>query len=276
MIHLLRIAVVQEDCKLGNKGHNLECASALITQAAKEGARLVLFPEMFLTGYLLKRELLELAEEVSGPSINKLAKLAKTNKIHICMGFAERDPRIEAIFSSLVCISDQGQILAVYRKAHLFDVEREYFEPGDKAIVAETAIGRIGFSICYDFEFPEWPRINALQGAQLFLVSSANMEPWAEDQEIYAKARAMENQMFVALANRVGKDDRFLFCGNSIVIDPTGNTLKKADKDNSSLLIANIDFEQVKEVRNSSINYFRDRRYDIYGMIGEDYKTNND
>ena len=273
---MLRIAVVQEDCKLGDKGYNLQCASALITQAAKEGARLVLFPEMFLTGYLLKKELSELAEEVSGPSINKLAKLAKTNKIHICMGFAERDSESETIFNSLVCLSEQGEILAVYRKTHLFDEEKDYFVSGNQAIIAETEIGRIGFSICYDFEFPEWPRINALQGAQLLLVSSANMEPWAEDQEIYAKARAMENQMFVALANRVGKDDNFLFCGNSIVVDPMGNALKKADKDNSDLLLANIDFEQVKEARNSSINYFRDRRYDIYGMIGEDFRTNND
>jgi predicted amidohydrolase len=202
--------------------------------------------------------------------------MARNTGIIICVGFAERDSESKAIFNSLVCLSEQGEILAVYRKTHLFDEEKDYFISGNQAIIAETAIGRIGFSICYDFEFPEWPRINALQGAQLLLVSSANMEPWAEDQEIYAKARAMENQMFVALANRVGKDDRFLFCGNSIVVDPRGNTLQKADKDNSALLLANLDFERLEAVRNSSINYLIDRRYDIYGMIGEAFKPNND
>lgn len=266
---MVRIAIVQEDSKFGDKADNLNTSSSLIARAAMEGAHLVLFPELFLTGYSLKKGLRELAEEISGPSIARLANLAETNRIHICMGFAERDSQSASIFNSLVCLSEKGKILAVYRKVHLFDAEKNFFTPGNEIVIAETAIGPLGFSICYDLEFPEWSRLYALQGAHLLLVANANMYPWCAYQEVYAKARAMENQMFLAMANRVGISDDFRFCGESLIIDPTGNVLKKANGEGPSLLVANLNIKRMYEIRKSSINYFRDRRADLYGLIGK-------
>ncbi len=264
----MRIAIVQQDCRLGDKAHNLQSASSLIRQAAEAGAHLILFPELFLTGYFLNRDLVKLAEEVSGPSVHQLAKLAKTHAIHICIGLAEKQLEPESIFNAMVCLSAEGRIVAVYRKAHLYDAEKDYFTPGNEAVVAETAIGRLGLAICYDLEFPEWPRVLALQGAQLLLVATANMEPWDVYQEVYTKARAMENQMFVALANRIGKDDNYVFCGDSLLVDPMGRILARAQKNSPALLVSDLDLESINRIRDSSINYFRDRRAQLYGLIG--------
>ncbi|UCD81229.1 MAG: carbon-nitrogen hydrolase family protein [Desulfobacterales bacterium] len=273
---LARIAVVQEDCKLGDIGYNLERAAALITRAAEEGARLVLFPEMFLTGYLLSEELRTMAEDVSGASIRRLAQLAATHRIHVCTGFAERTPQSGGIFNSLVCLSERGEILSIYRKAHLYDEEKNFFIPGNQAVVADTAIGRVGFLICYDIEFPEWSRINALRDAQLILVASANMEPWSAYQDTYAQARAMENQLYVAIANRIGRDGNFLFCGSSIVVDPMGNILTKADRQHPALLTAEIDLQRVKDARTSSLKYLQDRRAELYGGLVKASRTDEE
>ena len=273
LIDLVRIAVVQEDCKIGDIGHNLDRAAALITRAAKEGARLVLFPEMFLTGYLLDEKLPSLAQDISGDSIHRLAEMAAVNRINICMGFAERDPQSGGLFNSLVCLSELGEILAVYRKTHLFDEEKKFFIAGNQTIVTDTSIGRIGFLICYDIEFPEWSRINALRDAQLILVASANMEPWSAYQDIYAQARAMENQLYVAVANRIGRDGNYLFCGSSILVDPMGNTLGKADRRHPALLTAEIDLQRVNEARAGILKYLRDRRAALYGMLVKDCQT---
>ena len=129
---MARIAIVQDDCLWGEKAQNLEKATGLIKAAAQQNARLVLFPEMYLTGYALEDDIQQRAEAVSGPSIDALAQMAKTNQICICMGFPELDPASRQIFNSLVCLSDRGDILAVYRKIHLFDEEKKYFRDNSK------------------------------------------------------------------------------------------------------------------------------------------------
>jgi predicted amidohydrolase len=128
MNRLALIAIVQDDCLWGEKAKNLEKAAGLIKAAAQQNARLVLFPEMYLTGYALEDDIQQLAEAVSGPSIDALAQIAKTNQICICMGFPELDPASRQIFNSLVCLSDRGDILAVYRKIQLFDEEKKIFQ----------------------------------------------------------------------------------------------------------------------------------------------------
>ena len=115
---MARIAIVQDDCVLGEKAQNLDRAKGWIQRAAEQNAGLILFPEMYLTGYALEDEIPKLAEAVSGPSIESLAQLAGTHKISICMGFPELEPASGKIFNSLVCLSGRGDILAVYRKIH--------------------------------------------------------------------------------------------------------------------------------------------------------------
>jgi predicted amidohydrolase len=255
---------VQDDCILGEKAQNIEKASGLIKSAAEQKADLVLFPEMYLTGYALGDNIHLLAEAVSGPAITALARIAQTNQICICMGFPELDPVSRKIFNSLVCLSDRGDILAVYRKIHLFDEEKKYFAAGSKIKIVATPLGRTGFLICYDLEFPEMARMNALQGAEVVLVATANMHPWRGHQDVYLTARAMENQVFLALANRIGREKDLVFCGSSGLVDPMGRLLARADTVDPAVLIAEIDRNSLAKARSSSVNYLRDRRPEIY------------
>jgi 5-aminopentanamidase len=264
MNRLAQVAIVQDDCVLGDKAQNLDRAKGLIQRAAEQNAGLILFPEMYLTGYVLEDKILKLAEAVSGPSIEILAQLARTNKISICMGFPELEPASRKIFNSLVCLSGRGYILAVYRKIHLFDEEKKYFSSAREIKIVETPLGRTGFLICYDLEFPEMARMIALQGTDVLLVASANMHPWCYQQEIYVKARAMENQVFLALSNRVGREKNLVFCGGSSLVDPMGISRIEADARSPALLIEDIDRNRIAEARNDSVNYLRDRRPEIY------------
>jgi predicted amidohydrolase len=264
MNRLARIAIVQDDCLWGEKAKNIEKAAGLIKAAAQQNAGLVLFPEMYLTGYALEDDIQQRAEAVSGPSIDALAQIAKTNQICICMGFPELDPASRQIFNSLVCLSDRGDILAVYRKIHLFDEEKKYFSCGREIKIVETPLGRTGFLICYDLEFPEMVRMTALQGAEVVLVATANMHPWSGHQDVYLRARAMENQIFLALANRIGREKDLVFCGSSGFVDPMGHILAQADAQSPALLIADMDPDRITAARSGSINYLRDRRPEIY------------
>ena len=264
MNRLACIAIVQDDCVLGKKTENIGNAIGLIKRAAEQNAELILFPEMYLTGYALEDKILQMAEAVSGPSIEILAQLARKNKISICMGFPELEPASRKIFNSLVCLSGRGDILAVYRKIHLFGEEKKYFCSGREIKVAETPLGRTGFLICYDLEFPEMARMIALQGTEVLLVATANMHPWCYQQDIYVKARAMENQVFLALANRIGREKNLVFCGSSRLVDPMGYVQAGADDRLPALLIEDIDRSRIAEVRNSSVNYLKERRPEIY------------
>lgn len=264
MNRMARIAVVQDDCILGETRPNIEKASDLVQRAAERDAGLILFPEMYLTGYSLGEKIHELAEPVEGPMIAELTQMARANRICICLGFPELDPATRKIFNSLVCLSDRGKIMSVYRKIQLYDEEKLFFSAGDEIKVVQTPVGRIGFLICFDLEFPELARLVALQDAHLLLIATANMHPWCSQQDIYVKARAMENQIFLALANRVGQEKDLIFCGSSAVIDPLGRTLARAGTRDPDLLIADIDLDCVSRVRSSNVNYIGDRRPEIY------------
>jgi predicted amidohydrolase len=262
-----RIAIVQDDCIPGETARNMEKAACLIERAAQQGARLVLFPEMYLTGYALGKKIPEVAETVAGPVIAELARMAAKRRICVCMGFPELDPASHNIFNSLVCLSDKGEILTVYRKIQLFDEEKKYFSSGSGIKVVQTPIGRAGLLICFDLEFPELARMNALQDADLLLVATANMQPWGSQQDIYVKARAMENQIFLALANRIGREKNLVFCGGSTVVDPTGRILAAAGSQDAALLIAETDLASISRARSSSVNYLRERRPEVYRSL---------
>jgi 5-aminopentanamidase len=261
---LARIAIVQEDSCLGDTSRNLERACRIIQHAAEHGAQLVLFPEMFLTGYSIKEDARCLAEEICGASIGRLKQEAQRFRIDVCMGFPELEPASGKIYNSLACLSNRGVVRCVYRKIHLYDQEKQYFHPGNNTMVADTALGRAGFLICYDLEFPEHARVLALQGAEILLVSTANMEPWCGHQDTYTKSRAMENQVFFALANRIGRENEMVFCGGSVCVGPMGKILCNADGQTPAVLLADIEKDALASARNSSIDYLRDRRPELY------------
>jgi predicted amidohydrolase len=272
---LARIAIVQEDSFLGDTSRNLERACGIIQHAAEQGARLVLFPEMFLTGYGIKEDARYLAEEISGASIRRLKQAAQRYRIDVCMGFPELEPASGKIFNSLACVSDRGRVRCVYRKIHLYDQERGYFHPGSDVMLADTAVGRAGFLICYDLEFPEHARVLALQGAQILLAATANMIPWCRHQDTYTQSRAMENQVFLAIANRIGRENETVFCGGSACVDPMGQILCHADDQTPTVMLADIETGALAAARNSSIDYLRDRRPEVYTGLSREAPLRN-
>jgi len=264
-----KIAIAQADSKSGDRAGNLRRAEASIKTAAEKGARIVLFPELYLTGYFLGPKLRELSEPPCGPSLRKVSRQAKEEQIAIALGFVERGKRSPRIYNSLAIFDPEDGLLGIQRKVHLCRGEKGFFTPGQDVSVFETEFGKVGLMICYDMYFPELPRLLALEGAQLLLVSSADWKPWQDTAHTLARARAIENELFLAYCNRVGSEGRLRFFGRSCLIDPWGRIVAGASEA-ERLILAEVDYDSIKR-RRSDINYILDRRPQAYRIKSRKY-----
>jgi predicted amidohydrolase len=183
------------------------------------------------------------------------------------IGFPETDPGRDALYDSVSLISNDGRVVACYRKIHLFGEEHRYFAPGDQLTVVPLGDCSAGAMICFDVEFPEVARILALRGAQVLIVSSANMKPFETHQKAYLQTRALENHAFVALVNRVGSEEDVEFFGGSGVCDPFGRFLCHAG-DGEQLLFADIDLSLIEQSQ-APLSYLSNRRPELYGPLTE-------
>lgn len=260
---MFKLAMAQAEAVRYDKDANLARAEELMARALSHGAQAILFPEMFLTGYTVWDRVAELAESLDGPSVRRLAELARRFRLAVVCGFPERRPGLHP-YNSACIIEPDGALVGSYRKTHLFDREPEFFSPGETLPVFNTAFGPAGVAICYDLEFPEVSRALALQGARILLNPTANMQPYAEYQAVYLRARAMENGIHVAAANTVGDDGTYRYFGESAAVDPHGRVLCRAGS-GEELLVAEIDLESGPT--NQSLEYLRRRRPDLYRML---------
>jgi predicted amidohydrolase len=251
-------AVVQMG-STSDKAANLARAEKLIRAAAGRGAQFVALPEMF--NWRGKRnEERAAAQDLSGPTLSLAARLAAELQIHLLAGsIAERIDGYDKNYNTSVLFGPDGSRLAVYRKIHLFDVElpngltiRESAvkEAGDRIVVAETSIGRMGLTVCYDVRFPELYRALASAGAQLVTVPSAFTFPTGEAHwEVLLRARAIENQVFVVAPGQFGHNVHgFNDYGNSMIIDPWGRVLARMG-DVEGVALAEMDFGYLERVR---------------------------
>lgn len=257
-----KVALAQTQPALFDKDANLQKASAYIQQAAQAGASVVIFPELFLTGYMLAGRTQEMAEPLSGPSLERVTELARTNRIAVQMGFAELDPSDHKVYDSAFWISKSGKLEGCYRKTHLYGPENGWFSRGSIPACFETELGRVGVLICYDLEFPEPPRLLALNGAQWLAVSTANMKPNEHLQEIFIQSRASENRVWVAVCNRVGVEESVDFFGGSAVSSPFGEMIVQAGQ-TETLLLAEMDLSSAGQARLNA-DYLADRRPELY------------
>ena len=260
----MKIALVQAEPVRFDKAANLERARRAVEEAAARGVRLVLFPEMFLTGYMVWDRVGDLAEPLDGPSIRALAEMARAHGTAIVCGFPEDAGRARP-FNSACVIDVDGTILGAHRKVHLFAAEPDACSPGEEVRAFDTAVGRLGVMICYDLEFPETARLLALDGAQVILVPTANMDPYARHQAVYLAARAMENGVYLACANQVGRDEVYRYFGESAVVDPDGNVLARAGS-GEELLVAEIDPASVPPA-DPNLRYLAHRRPELYAPL---------
>jgi predicted amidohydrolase len=199
--------------------------------------------------------------------VASLQETAAQLSIAIVSGVSERDG--SSIYNSQILLGANGNIVAKYRKAHLYAVapveEHTCFAPGDRLESFRLGGLQFGFSICYDLRFPEMYRKMATeQNVGAFLMSSAWPFPRDEHFRVLAQARAIENQSYMIVSNRVGKDDDLWFCGNSAIIDPRGVTVAAASSDREELIHAEVSKELVEAVRRR-VQSLGHRRQDLYG-----------
>ena len=261
----MKIAVAQISCSLGDPEANLSKVHDFSRRAKDVNAELIVFPEMTDTGYSMS-VIQKHADEWNSGFVPGLREIASRLSIAIVSGVSERDG--SSIYNSQVLVDAKGDVLAKYRKTHLYAVapveEQKCFASGDA--FASFAVGdlRFGFSICYDLRFPEmYRKLVVEQNVGALIVSSAWPFPRIEHFRTLALARAIENQSYVIASNRVGKDDDLWFCGSSAIIDPRGVMVASASADREELIQADVSEDLVLSVR-SRVESLAHRRQDLY------------
>ncbi|MEV6710436.1 carbon-nitrogen hydrolase family protein [Lentzea sp. NPDC051208] len=233
-------------------------------QAAEAGARLLVTPEMSLSGYNLGgRKLRELAEPESGPMCGEVARIAAECGIAIVHGWPELAG--ERVYNSVRVVGADGTGLATYRKTHLFgDIDRSSFSAGDTGVVQAVVDGTtVGLIICYDVEFPELVRAHALRGTELLVVPTALMVPWHFVAETVVPARAFESQLFIAYTNWTGGERHLKYCGLTRVAGPDGRVVAIDAGTSDGLLVTDLDLSLIAEAR-AETPYLTDRRPELY------------
>jgi predicted amidohydrolase len=266
------VALCQLALAVGHTEANRATARDAITRAAAEGARLVVLPELTNSGYVFTgaEEARGLAEHLTGPTVGEWAALAREHDLVIAGGFCERDDD-GAVRNSAVLVDAAGP-RAVYRKAHLWGDEPDFFVPGSQPPpVVDTAAGRVGLLICYDAEFPEWVRIPALAGADILAIPAnwpAGTSPAGERSALVVnvQAAAYANRVFVALADRCGAERGAGWTGGSVLAGPDGYPLAgPVLADRPALLVADCDLRRARDKALGPRNDIHaDRRTDLY------------
>jgi predicted amidohydrolase len=261
----MRLAVYQGTGDFLDKAANLARMERLAATAAQQGAGLLMLPEIYLSGYNLGDDCARMAEPVDGSSAQEAARIAKQHGIALLYGYAESDG--EAIFNSILLIGADGEPLANYRKVHLFGAEeKRLFEPGQDYVTAQLGEITIGLAICYDVEFPEFIRTLVLKGADLIAVPTCLTPPYWEIPTSILRARAYENQVFLAYANHSGAERELTYIGMSAIVGPDGKDIQRAGNESEALLVAEIDPAAYAESR--ALNtYLADRRPALYGAV---------
>ncbi len=235
-------------------------------RAKQQGVELIVFPEASDTGYSMPVIRDQAKPWTEGP-VRTLQEMAKELSLTIVAGVSERDGEI--VYNSQAFINQHGDIVASYRKTHLFVLgpndESTCYTPGGKFVSVAAAGFNFGLSICYDLRFPEVSRELALKhDANVFLISSAWPAPRAQHLRALAVARAIENQSYLVLANRTGVDAGVTCCGLSAIIGPGGELIAEASSDEEELLTAEISAATIAAVR-EKVPVFANRRADLYG-----------
>jgi predicted amidohydrolase len=258
----VRVGLVQT-CSTEDVAANLRAARQLIEEAAGRGARLIALPENFA---FLRRDEgpIPCAQGLDGEIVGCLRELARGLGVRILGGsFPEAGASGGRVFNTSVLISPAGEIEAVYRKIHLFDVdlaasggavyrESAVVAPGQEVVVAKTPEAVIGLSVCYDLRFPELYRALAAQGAEILMVPSAFTRETGKDHwEVLLRARAIENQAFVLAPAQCGRHGPTRAShGRSLVVDPWGLVLAQGG-DQPCVVVADCDFAELVRVRAS-------------------------
>ncbi len=211
---------------------------------------------------------MHLAEEIPGPTTDAFAALAAEHRVVVVLNLFERAG--DRTFDSSPVVDADGRLLGVTRMVHITDYpcfhEQDYYVPGDTgAPVYQTAVGRVGVAICYDRHYPEYMRALALQGADIVVVPQAGaVDEWPDGlYEAEMRVAAFQNGYYVALCNRVGREEILVFAGESFVCDPSGSVIARAGKLVEEVLCCDVDPDIVAASHARRL-FLRDRRPELY------------
>ncbi len=276
----VRIGLVQMACGKDPQA-NLKKAISQIRIAAARSAKIICTQELFRTEYFCREEnskFFDLAEPIPGPTTAALSKVAKEERIVIIASLFEK--KAKGVYYNTAAVMDaDGSILGKYRKMHIPDdpgfYEKFYFVPGDKGFrVFETRYAKIGVLICWDQWFPEAARLTALEGADIIFYPTAigwkpaeprQTKEYHDSWETVQRSHAIANGVYIAAANRVGKEGELKFWGNSFVADPFGKVIYRASAQ-EEIIVEDCDLGLVEQTRREW-PFLRDRRIDSYGGI---------
>ena len=270
-----------------DKQTNVDKAIEGIARAAERGGQIVCLQEVFNTQYPCQSEdyaLFDLAEEIPGPTSQRLSQAAAKHKVVVTCSIFER--RTQGLYHNTAVTFDiDGSMVGRYRKMHIPDdplyYEKFYFTPGDLGFtIAKTHYAKLGVGVCWDQWYPEAARLFALRGAEILLYptaigwhhaeraehGSAQHSSWETSMRVHAIA----NGVFVGAANRVGIEGGLQFWGASFVADPSGTIMHRASHESEELVIVPCDLSRIDVVR-THWPFLRDRRIDAYHEITQRY-----
>ena len=259
----MKVAGLQTDIAWEDPAENFRRASAMARQAAKQGARLIVLPEMFATGFTMDAVAAATPEEETRAF---LTGLAKDLHVTVAGGFVAAG---EGLPQNTCAIFDpDGEELATYVKIHPFSLagENEHYAGGERLATVLVEGVRVTPVICYDLRFPELFRAAADQ-TDLFLVIANWPERRSDAWRVLLKARAMENQVFVLGVNRVGEGGGQPHRGDSALLDPFGRAIDEASH-KPAVVVGEVEPAAVTEAR-EHFGFLRDRRPDVYGKLGD-------
>ncbi|MFC1576200.1 carbon-nitrogen family hydrolase [Candidatus Omnitrophota bacterium] len=265
----LTISLAQMDVVTSRPEENLKKGEARIAEAAGKGSDIICFPEMWTTGFnwAENERIVREHERIT----DRIGQMAARHKIWINGSVLLLDENGKVSNASIL-FDSEGKKRGVYRKAHLFSPvgEDKHVAAGRSLCTADTPWGLVGLAVCYDIRFPELFRSYALKGVKIVFSPMAFPYPRLEHWKVLVRARAIENQMFVIGTNQVGKEDFgkygvATYFGDSVIIDPWGETVAEASEKSEELLTATIDVSKVDVVRNK-MKVLKDRRPDLYEL----------
>lgn len=257
----LNAAAIQFTIVQGDVEHNLSIVRTAVVRAAEAGSRLIVLPEMWSTGFAYGA-LPELAQTMTQAVLNEIAALSRQYQL-VIVGSQPVNAEDGRVYNTAHII-DCGEVIAAYRKIHLFSLlgEDRYFKAGEQWCVVDSSVGRIGVIICYDLRFPELCRRLTLEGAQVICVPAQWPKPRQEHWRTLIRARAIENQLYLIAANACGRIGKLDLFGMSMIVNHQGEVLAEGAEEPETIMAA-LDWEPMSAWR-AQIPCLHDRRPALY------------
>jgi predicted amidohydrolase len=269
MTQALNLVLAQLSPRLRQTTDNVQTMVGTIEERPE--ADLVLFPELFMSGYTTVG-VEELAADPEGTEVGRIAQAAKDNSTAVVFGAPERYGGGYA--NSAIYIDRNGTVAGIYRKAFLFGSEREAYVPGDELLIVDVDGSKAGLMICFDVEFPEVARALTQAGADLLLTISANMDPFLRDHHVFCTSRALENGLPHAYVNQIGTGEEFTFVGGTMAVSADGDILVETSAAEEEVLEFELELPARSSLRPDYLSQLRSpfpttRDASILGRHGE-------